>query len=122
MGDLSTNFSKWEIVCPCCALDCIDLRIIERLQVVRDIAGHPIKVLSGCRCDKHNKEVNGAEKSRHMVNPETGLTDAIDFTLSNLHKLGWLGNYLLDGWSGGFHYYEESYSIHIDLGEKRRWK
>ena len=40
MGDLSKNFSKLEIMCPCsCGADKISPVLIKKLQKVRDIIG-----------------------------------------------------------------------------------
>jgi len=68
MGDLSKNFSRAEFACHCgCGFDSPDARLIILLQAVRDYYGLPIKVLSGCRCAKHNKKVGGASRSQHLL-------------------------------------------------------
>jgi uncharacterized protein YcbK (DUF882 family) len=129
MGDLTLNFSRKEFTCHCgCGLDTIDIRIVNRLQVVRDIVGLPISVDCGCRCPKHNKDVGGEPESFHL--PKNGCL-AIDWTILNEPKiLGKVCMNLIQNWSGGFHYYPEmilSYGkirmafCHLDVGPKRRW-
>jgi len=47
MGDLSKNFSKLEIMCPCsCGADKISPVLIKKLQKVRDIIGRPVIITS----------------------------------------------------------------------------
>lgn len=64
MGDMTKNFSVWEFSCPCCLVVIIKVEFVERLQKVRDKYG-PLKINSGFRCEKHNKEVGGKPKSSH---------------------------------------------------------
>jgi len=39
--------------------------LAEKLQIIRDKLGKPIKITSGYRCLKHNQAVNGGTNSRH---------------------------------------------------------
>lgn len=66
MGDLSKNFSKWELHCTCCKELKITQNLIEILQELRDIVGKPFKINSGYRCPEHNKTVGGALMSQHV--------------------------------------------------------
>lgn len=67
MGDLSKNFSRYEFTCHCgCGFDRVDLRLVRALQVLRDRIARPIHVLSGCRCQEHNRAVDGSPKSQHL--------------------------------------------------------
>jgi len=123
MGDLTESFSRREFACKCsCGLDRINICIVHRLQLVRDISRIPIKILSGCRCEKHNKEVGGAPNSYHTLQIDD-TTWAIDWCFyddedSLLEKLC---TKLLDNWSGGFHYYKDKLFCHCDIGKRRRW-
>lgn len=71
MGDLTKNFSVSEMQCKCankaCRICNIDKAFMERLQVFRDIAGIPCKVLSGCRCPSHNAACGGKSDSDHLT-------------------------------------------------------
>lgn len=67
MGDLSTNFSRWEFRCRCgCGRDSIDY---ETLAVLEDIRGHfnmRVRISSAHRCPGHNAHVGGSENSQHL--------------------------------------------------------
>ena len=61
------HFKKEEFDCKCgCGLNNMEYSLIERLDNARDLAGIPFKINCGCRCEKHNKEVGGIEKSSHL--------------------------------------------------------
>lgn len=74
---LSKNFYKEEFECKCgCGFDSINPRLIQRLQALRDYlnATKPhnadeigIHILSGCRCEAHNKAEHGEEDSAHLT-------------------------------------------------------
>jgi len=64
---LSPNFSEEEFVCPCCGLQIVKLKLVDSLQALRDLAGRPIHVLSGCRCPVWNAKVGGAKQSQHLL-------------------------------------------------------
>jgi len=67
MGDLTKNFSWSEFECKCgCGLRLISPFIVDQLQEVRNQYGKPIKINSGVRCEKHNKEEGGAKDSEHL--------------------------------------------------------
>lgn len=70
-----THFKKSEFACQDrCGFDSIDTRVVRILEQIRHHFGdRPIKVTSGCRCAKHNREVGGVRGSRHV------LGKAIDF-------------------------------------------
>jgi len=68
MGDLSTNFSKWEFECKCgCGYDDISMELILLLEEIRADVGGPIRINSGCRCSNHNAAIGGTKHSRHMT-------------------------------------------------------
>jgi uncharacterized protein YcbK (DUF882 family) len=78
MGDLSKNFSKLEIVCPCsCGADKISPVLIEKLQKVRNIIGRPIIITSGVRCEFYNISIKASMNSSHI--PDSyGMGNAVD--------------------------------------------
>ena len=111
---ITENFSKEEFACKCgCGFMEINPAIVQRLQVIRDVVGLPIDIISGCRCKKHNEECGGEEKSQHL------LGNAIDFTIEG-YDMSHLAA-LITKWSGGFHFYPAKNFIHVDVGMKRRW-
>ena len=108
---ITKHFKHSEFACPCCKTRGIDERIVWVLELLRSIANQPIIILSGYRCLKHNREIGGAERSKHLEGT------AVDFTCKDLDHLA----ILLRNWSGGFKYYRDRNFIHIDLGPMRRW-
>ena len=66
MAHNSNNFNVSEFACKCgCGFNIIDQRIINMAQTIRDALGVPVRVNSGCRCDKHNAKVGGVKGSKH---------------------------------------------------------
>lgn len=67
MAQLSKNFTSEEFACKCgCEYDTPDPELIRMLQVARDMYGKPIRITSGCRCIKHNRNVGGTANSAHI--------------------------------------------------------
>lgn len=63
----TTNFNASEFKCPCG--ECVNLvrpMLLDCLQLVRDEVVMPLKITSGYRCAKRNKQVGGAKDSVHM--------------------------------------------------------
>lgn len=86
--------------------------LTQRMQVVRDIIGRPIKITSGWRPDWYNKKIGGSSSSYHVK----GM--ACDWTTTQLKEVA----YLLRNWEGGFNYYVSSNFIHTDIRpNKARW-
>lgn len=46
-----------EFECPCCDENLIDMRLVNRLNTVRDRASTPVVINSGYRCPEHNRAV-----------------------------------------------------------------
>ena len=73
-------FISEEFECHCgCRLgserDEIDSDHLERLNMARHYAGIPFKITSGCRCEKHNKDVGGSDNSDHLPRPQCAGSD-----------------------------------------------
>ena len=91
---LTENFNSEEFDCKCgkCRMEINPLFVIK-LQRARNIANLPFKILSGCRCEEHNKKVGGVKNSAHVkslaadieVNPKTK-----EIILSALRKAGFI--------------------------------
>ena len=68
MGDLSAHFSRREFACKCgCGLDTVDKRLLDLCELVRTWTGGPVRVVSGHRCQEHNRRVGGSPKSQHVL-------------------------------------------------------
>jgi len=61
------DFKRNEFDCRCCGKNNINMDFLEKLQLARTYAGIPFVVISGCRCDTHNKEVGGKHTSDHLT-------------------------------------------------------
>ena len=117
MAHNSNNFNVSEFSCKCgCGFNIIDQRIIDMAQTIRDALGVPVKVNSGCRCDKHNAKVGGVKGSKHTKGLAADLSCSLGAqkmfdTVKKLHSEGKLPQ--LD--------YCIKYKsfIHIDCGGKR---
>ena len=60
------NFKASEFACHCgCGYNVIDQRVIDMAQVIRDTVKSPIKISSGCRCEKRNAQAGGVKGSFH---------------------------------------------------------
>ena len=83
MGDLSKNFSKLEVMCPCsCGADKISSVLIEKLQKVRNIIGRPIIITSGVRCEFDNASIKASMNSSHIPD-DHGIGHAVDIACLN---------------------------------------
>ena len=68
MGDLSTNFSRYEFACSCgCGFDTIDTETLTVAEIVRDHYDAPVRINSACRCTAHNQAVGGGVQSFHLT-------------------------------------------------------
>ena len=84
MAQDTKNFKVSEFACKCgCGFDKIDQRVMDMAQALRDELGVPVKVNSGCRCEKHNAKVGGVKNSKHTK----GL--AADLSCSKGNKALW---------------------------------
>ena len=78
MGDLTKNFSRYEVQCSCgCGASWVSPRLIEKLQHVRDVLGKPITITSGVRCESFNASIKGSLVSSHMPDAD-GMVLAVD--------------------------------------------
>lgn len=65
--NLTPNFKLDEIKCKCgCDTVVVNFKTMLLLQALRDHFGKPIRIVSGTRCENHNKAVGGAPQSKHM--------------------------------------------------------
>lgn len=65
---INLYFKRKEFACKCgCGFDVVDTELLNILTEIREHFNRPVKITSGCRCEKHNKAVGGADKSFHAL-------------------------------------------------------
>jgi uncharacterized protein YcbK (DUF882 family) len=103
-------YNSFKCKCGCGELK-IDSRLVCLIERISRLNSVDITILSGYRCESHNKTVGGVANSTHVK----GL--ACDFTCMNLKSVA----SSLNDHEGGFKYYADKNFIHIDIDRKRRW-
>ncbi len=63
---ISPHFTLSEFQCPCCLRVRLQPELLLRLEALRGIWG-PLRITSGYRCTRHNRDVGGVPGSRHLI-------------------------------------------------------
>lgn len=79
-------FKFGEFACKCCGLNKMSLKTIQKLDNLRGICGFPFKILSGCRCELHNRLEGGEEDSAHLIDVVTQESHAADILIDDSVK------------------------------------
>ena len=114
------NFNVSEFACHCgCGYNVIDQRVINMAQAIRDKLGVPVRVNSGCRCEKNNSRAGGVKGSFHVKGKACDLSCCLGATkmFEAVQKLK------ADGKLPDLEYcilYKGKNFIHIDCGGKRK--
>jgi len=78
--NLTKNFTREEMECPCCKACEMDEVFMEALQSIRTICGFGFKINSAYRCAVYNAEVSSNTRGQHA----TG--QAVDIHVTNRYK------------------------------------
>ena len=118
MANDTKNFKVSEFACKCgCGHNPIDQRVINMCQTIRDALGVPVRVNSGCRCEKHNAKVGGVKGSKHI----TGKAADLSCSLGAVKMFETVKKLQAEGKLPDLDYCKLYRSwIHIDCGGKRR--
>lgn len=120
MAKDTENFRVSEFTCHCgCGYNNIDQRVIDMCQVIRDALGVPVRVTSGCRCEKRNKAVGGVKGSFHT----RGLAADLACSLGAVKMFEAVKKLKDNGKLPDLDYcilYKGKNIIHIDCGKKRK--
>jgi len=122
MGDLTKDFSRWELQCRCgCGLFVESDEFLELLQGLRDYMGVPIFPTCGTRCAKHNGELPGA--SPNSLHLEGRAADIFADGISGCDLYGHADEFLVAHFNdrGGLAYYPHRGHVHID-SRHTRWR
>lgn len=111
------HFKQSEFACKCgCGYSNINLKVVEILEDIRSHFGNkPLKVTSGCRCEKYNRKLKGSiQGSKHLSG------EASDIWISGVSKQNLL-NYTMKLMHEGkikYTYTNNSnmkYAVHINI-------
>ena len=117
MGDLSAHFSRQELACRCCGQLKLDSRLLDGLEALRALAGVPVIVHAGYRCERHNAEVGGVPHSEHT----RGLAADIHLPGLTLQRMFELALEVRQFAEGGIGVYDGGF-LHVDVRDRRaRW-
>ena len=118
MATDTKNFKVSEFTCKCgCGTNIIDQRVINMAQTIRDELGVPVRINSGCRCEKHNANVGGVENSKHTK----GFAADLSCSLGSAKMLETVKKLRNEGKLPDLDYCIKYKSfIHIDCGGKRK--
>lgn len=78
------HFKSKEFKCPCCGLEKMSQLAVNQLEYARSLANVPFIILSGTRCENHNKKVGGVGTSSHV--PWYGESYAVDIRVKESMK------------------------------------
>jgi len=105
MGNISKNFSWQEFFtaqdiqeAQSRGIDLVvllDMRMVNKLQMIRNHFGNPVTITSGFRSFEHNQKIGGAKYSQHQYGR------AVDFVVKDIepHDVQtWIQE---QGWTGG---------------------
>mgnify|MGYP002622991551 CR=1 FL=1 len=113
------NFQQSEFACKCgCGFDDIDPGLMDIAQKIRNYVGVPVRVNSGCRCERHNARVGGVKGSFHTKGKACDLScskgaKALFEAVKALREKGEIPGlkYCI--------YYAKGNFVHIDVGRDR---
>lgn len=119
MAKDTEHFKVSEFTCKCgCGKNNIDQRVIDMAETIRKALGVPVRVTSGCRCEKNNKAVGGTTGSFHIQGKAADLT----CSLGAVKMFDTARKLKAEGKLPDLEYcilYRTKNIIHIDCGKKR---
>lgn len=114
---ISRNFKRSELACPCCDECKMNATFVAHLQMLRDLYGKPIEIVSGYRCPNHNREVRGSPKSDHLRGEAVDIK-VNDKTSNELYRLRELA-FKLE--FNGLGFGRNQFHLGIRPGEPKSW-
>lgn len=112
------HFKVSEFTCKCgCWKKDIDQRVIDMAETIRQALGVPVRVSSGCRCEKHNARSKGVPNSKHL----TGKAADLSCSLGSAKMVETVKKLYAEGKLPALDYcIRYKWGIHIDCGGKRK--
>lgn len=98
MGDISTNFSRWEFTCHgngrpghTSHPTSVSSELLTKLEHLRRLGGdRPLYVVSGHRCPWWNRQIGGASRSQHLFGRAVDLHEG-RYTVAQAKQAGFTG-------------------------------
>ena len=93
---ISKNFHLNEFECRHCSTVMLKKDLLEKLQTLRDKLEVPLVIMSAYRCPIHNKAVEGADRSQHLLGTAADISlHTIDLSAEHIaetaEKIGFTG-------------------------------
>lgn len=108
---ITPHFNSTEFMCKCgCGMIDVSERLIERLEILRNILNTPIYINSGYRCKQHDKNVGGTGYGAHTY----GIAVDIHTTKYNAKEISEYANFLNFGGIGLI----TDNDIHLDIRDE----
>ena len=79
------HFDKDDFACPCCGKNKTPLWFMKEIDDCRNKTGFPWIITSACRCEKHNKNIEGSGTSSHLTSANEEVV-AVDIFCDNDEK------------------------------------
>lgn len=83
---ISKHFHGDEFACPCCGVVQIDEELLSALESIHLILDCPVHILSGYRCEEHNKAVGGEPYSQHCLGKAADVRILSEISLRTFYK------------------------------------
>jgi uncharacterized protein YcbK (DUF882 family) len=116
---LSAHFRRHEFACPCCGVDCVQVRLVQALEKLREkCGGWPVHITSGCRCSSWNKRVGGIPGSQHLKGR------AADIIVQGLEpvEVAQIAEMITEFRHGGIGVYENFVHVDVRTDGPARWE
>jgi len=110
-------FQPAEFICPCCHGGRAAVSLVYNLDLLRRAWAAPIRVNSGYRCEKHNREVGGVPPSRHLLGLAADIAPVKPELIGPFHTLVGYMFGRREGWE--IKYYARFVHIAVPRGEER---
>jgi uncharacterized protein YcbK (DUF882 family) len=115
---MTNYFKPEEFACHCgCGEKDVNPKLVELLNRIRESFGRPVRIVSGRRCEKHNKECGGKKLSQHL------LGNAADIQVKDIPAVE-VQNYLMkhfDSDCRGLGRYKTFTHVDVREGKIARW-
>ncbi len=119
-----TEATDSKAVCSCCGTGGLSISILVVLEHIRQLAGQPVVLHSGSRCETYNAKVGGSKNSEHKSTEQDPLSDAVDIHVEGMStkELHLLVKGLPYANLLGIGYYPKDGFVHVDTrGYAARW-